>query len=267
VFRLSESRKNGSVNKALLYLKVLAEHTEGLGVRKMASITKMPPSTAHRILKELVEGGFAQSKDGLYFIGPEMYYITYLVFNQNPFYTQAMPIIKELAEQTGETVALGQYFAGVNGLTFIGTIESIHPIRHVLDIAQSEVLYAGAHGKAVLAFLPQAVQDKVLSGCVNKFTVMGVPIDPEKVRKDLAEIRSRGYAITYQETVETAYGFSSPILGPGNVVLGVVGIAIPDSRVDLSQNHIVAQKVLACAKKISHALGNRESILDNLPAQ
>lgn len=256
-FWLPDNGNSGSIKKALHLLTSMVEQNGSTGVRKLAIVTGMAPSTTHRILKELEVNGFVQSKDGSYSIGAEMYYLASLIQSHNPLYVVGMPLLKELAKESGETLALGQYFAASNTLTFIGTIESSHPIRHVLEIGKQEALYVGAHGKAVLAFLPEEVQERVIKQAVGKSTVMGIAVKPSKLRAELTEIKRNRYAISYQETIPTAYGFCAPVIGPEGMVLGGVGLTIPDSRVNISENDEIARKVLSCANKISIALGGK----------
>lgn len=244
----------GSAYKALVLLKAMAEGDTEEGVNVLASRVGLPPSTTHRILKLLVETGFAETRDGRYVLGPEIYYISYLIQEKNPLLKQGMKVIQKAAAESGETVALAQYTQTRHTLTFIASIDSIHPIRHVITLGKNEPLYLGAPGKAILAYLPSDIEEKIINESSGAKNASGIPIDFSKLREELEKIRQRGYAISKSERIIGAVGFGAPIIGPQNKMFGAVGITVPESRFNATGKEY-GTLARSSADEISRALG------------
>jgi len=96
--------------------------------------------------------------------------------------------------------------------------------RHPLDVA--------AHGKALLAFLPQGAK-----------------------RAELNAVRQRGVAFTRDEIESGAGGVAAPVFGHHGGAVAAVGIVAPSSR--LGDPDVLAIRVLRTAREISERLGWR----------
>lgn len=80
----------------------------------------------------------------------------------------------------------------------IDRIESTHPLRQTVLVGEELPLTLGGGGTALLAFLPPKVQAAVMKSEPG--------ISPEKLR----EIREKGYAVSYDEMGQEAWGSASP---------------------------------------------------------
>ena len=87
-------------------------------------------------------------------------------------------------------------------------------------------IYAGATGKVLLAFAPEAVREKVLSESKVRVAPNTV-VDEKRLRADVAKIRSDGYAFSTKELQDQTSGVSVPILGPSGELIAQFGIAGP----------------------------------------
>ncbi len=88
-------------------LDVLAEHPEPLGLKQIAQYTKLHPSTAHRILSALTADRVVDRiEPGSYRLGMRLLELGNLVKSRISVRELALPIMRELHAQTGETVNL-----------------------------------------------------------------------------------------------------------------------------------------------------------------
>ncbi|MCM1965093.1 IclR family transcriptional regulator C-terminal domain-containing protein [Streptomyces sp. G1] len=111
-------------------------------------------------------------------------------------------------------------------------------------------LRVGASGRTLLAFAPESLQQLVLSEEVPSEAGPGALHNAELI-SSLADIRTRGYAIGYEECVAGWDSVAVPVLW-GNVVFGVVLLLMPSA--DLQANlteHI--EHVRHAAQLISNA--------------
>src|SRR5207248_2055795 len=72
-------------------------------------------------------------------------------------------------------------------------------------------LHAGASQKALLAFLAEEEVGRVATGSLERLCRATIT-DPEELRENLAEIRKRGWAISFEETNVGVWGVAVPLL-------------------------------------------------------
>ncbi|HKL26476.1 MAG TPA: IclR family transcriptional regulator [Desulfuromonadales bacterium] len=77
----------------------------------------------------------------------------------------------------------------------------------------SQLLYCTASGKSVLAFLPVAECETLLSQ--QSFARLGprTLVDPDALQQELAQVRRRGYARNNEEYVKGLIAIAAPLLG------------------------------------------------------
>ena len=90
-------------------------------------------------------------------------------------------------------------------------------------VGHSYPLFAGAAGKAILAFEPQEEQERVLAQPLRLVST-GRAITAAKLRKELITIRAAGYAVSRSETVAGANALAAPVFGFRGVI-GSINIA------------------------------------------
>ena len=95
------------IERMMKLLDVLAEHPEPLGLKQIAQITKLHPSTAHRILAAMTGDRLVDRiEPGSYRLGMRLLELGTLVRSRISVRELAAPIMRELHAQTGETVNL-----------------------------------------------------------------------------------------------------------------------------------------------------------------
>src|SRR5688572_21741243 len=88
-------------------LEVLAQHPEPLGLKQIAQYTKLHPSTAHRILSAMSADRMVDRVEpGSYRLGMRLLELGNLVKSRISVRELALPMMRELHSQTGETVNL-----------------------------------------------------------------------------------------------------------------------------------------------------------------
>jgi len=95
------------IERMMKLLDVLAEHPEPLGLKQIAQYTRLHPSTAHRILSAMVADRVVDRiEPGSYRLGMRLLELGNLVKSRISVRELALPIMRELHAQTGETVNL-----------------------------------------------------------------------------------------------------------------------------------------------------------------
>ena len=110
----------------------------------------------------------------------------------------------------------------------------------------------------IMAHLPEDEIQAVIGAGVARLTGRTI-VDPARLRRSLAEIRRRGYAVTSDERVEGASAVSAPVRdGTGRVVAGLT-ISGPTYRFTPDRVRRFTALVLEGASKISAALGHEQA--------
>ena len=95
------------IERMMKLLDVLAEHPEPLGLKQVAQYTGLHPSTAHRILAAMAADRLVDRiEPGSYRLGMRLLELGTLVKSRINVRELALPVMRELHAQTGETVNL-----------------------------------------------------------------------------------------------------------------------------------------------------------------
>jgi IclR family acetate operon transcriptional repressor len=140
----------------------------------------------------------------------------------------ALPHMKELNSQYGETVALAFLFA--DQIRVVEVIESTQHIR--MSNYKGRVLqpYASSLGKAIAAFQSAAeVQSLIHTYGIYALTAKTLT-DYRKIQDDLAAVRERGFAWDNEETADGGTCCGVPIRAKSGQVVASMSISMPSSR-------------------------------------
>ena len=218
-----------SVGTALVLLRELANAETPLGVTEAARRLDVAPSTAHRLLSTMVAGGFAmRSPAGRgYRRGPALIRLcgrrpVQLVLLRDA----AHPVLERVSAETGETAHLSV----LQGLDVVGIdhVESNAPLDHRHPIGSRVPAHATAVGQALLAFTPEAAEVLIAEG-LAQLTDSTVP-HGAALRRLLAQVRQRGYAVNNRQWHPETAGAAAPIVDRSGEAVAALGISGPTSR-------------------------------------
>ena len=190
----------------------------------------LPKSTLHRFLVGLERHGLLRrgQEDGKWRLGHRLFIWGSLAAESSGVRHVALPVLRNLAETTGETVLLTEYHD--HEVICIDKIETSHSVRIALDVGARRAPHAGASSKVLMAYLPEAeiaaiIHEKGLPRyCEQTIT------DPAELARELDRIRQCGYALSFEETDRGAWGIATPIRSWDGEVVAALGVAGPTVR-------------------------------------
>jgi IclR family transcriptional regulator, acetate operon repressor len=242
-----------SVSRALNILEELAE-AEALGVTEVGRRLGVHKATASRLLATLAEHGLVQ-RDGAsdkYRLGLGLIHLAGSAIAGLDLVQQARPILEELAEQTRETVNLGVLEG--DGVVYIDQITGQRSIVSMSWVGRRTPLHCTSNGKVLLAFMPEEELARRLSGRLEALTPNTV-VDPDRLRSQLVEVRSRGYGHTVEELEEGLNAVAAPIRAVDGDVVAAVSVAGPAFRLRPVELPRIARITMDAAEAISRRLG------------
>jgi DNA-binding IclR family transcriptional regulator len=163
----------------------------------------------------------------------------------------AIPFMEDLYEATHENVQLAvldEYEALV--------IEKIRGLRSVpitSRVGGRLPLHATGVGKALLAFAPPAFIEAVIARGLPPYTSATIT-DPDHLRRDLADARRGGYAVTREEMTVNTLSVAAPIIGADDEVAGSISLVVEARGADVSR---LAPPVRTVALGLSRRVAER----------
>jgi DNA-binding IclR family transcriptional regulator len=216
----------------------------------------LPLSTTHRILATLRAVGIVEQEGNrdLYRLGLKLLELGSMVLANMDVHREALPYIEELARETGETVHLG-VFDGAQVVS-IEKMDSPHGLASNVTIGKGAPAYCTGVGKALLAFQPEEALDHVCRQGLPRHTPQTIT-DPEKLRKELAQVRAQGYAVDNAEHQPDIRCVAAPIRNHSGGVIASLSISGPATRIPKGRVPTLAARLCEVAAKLSARLGYR----------
>lgn len=242
---------------AIKTLKILdyftMEHWEW-GLSDLARAAKTPKTTVARCLDSLQQVGFLaqDEKTKNYRLGYRLMELGNLVRDKLELRRVALPFMKSLSNQSGETVRLTA-LDGNEGI-YLETIECKLPVRLWTPPNSRGPLYAGASRKILLAYLPEDEIDAIIGQGSIGYTNATIT-DPDKLKKHLGQIRRQGWASSQGEWFEDSACIAAPIRDRSGRVVGGLSIVGPSSRLTNRRMKELIPMVVQTANAISGGFG------------
>lgn len=165
-------------------------------VRDVAEMLDAPRSSAYALLRTLAAHGWVRTdpSGNLYELGIQPLLVGTAFLDADPYVRVVVPVLADLSEQLDETVHLARL--DDNTVIYLATQESRRDVRAFSRVGRCLPSHASGLGKAILAERQDALPERLEPVTSRTIT------DPARLREDLAETRSRGYAIDDGENTE-----------------------------------------------------------------
>ena len=256
--RLTEEGRTrlSSVSNAIALMKAFSDEESELGVSMLARRLGLAKSTAHRLASTLARAGMLEQdeKTGRYRLGMAVFELGSLVRRKIDISLEAKPWLMALREQTDEAVNLSILDHG--SVVCVNFLESKKLNRICSGIGLRKPVHCTAEGKALIAFQPAAVIERVIEAELERRTLRTV-ISPAALKEELAAISGCGYATEEEEYEMGVRGLAAPVRDDGGVPVAAVGVSGPTRRLTKARLLGLARDVDAVAKAISVRLGHR----------
>lgn len=244
------------MNSVLTALRVFEEvaSAQPVGLSELSKRLDVPKSTVQRCLKTLADAGWlrpAAGDAGRWVITGRAFSLGSAMSAGDDLRDVALPELSRLQAETGETVHLA--VPDGSELVLIERLDSAHQLRAFLPLGTRLPLHAASTGKAYLASLPDAQVEEFLSTELAPLTDRTVT-DPAALRREIAEIRRRGYAVTDQGLHDGIAAVAVALRGRGGAVRGCFSVSGPASRLTPDLYQVYGEKALVVRDAIERFL-------------
>jgi len=248
-----------AVLNAFNILDCFGQQHRSLTLAEISRRTGIPKATALRHLLALDEAGYVVVDDERqhYSLGSKALVLAERYLAQFDQLEVIRTALAELAQKTGETAHYG-VLEGTE-MVYLEIAESPQQrVRIYVRRGDRLPAHAVAAGKVVLAHES--------ADTLSNFLALGLPELTSRTitrvadfRSELATVRRRGYAANVGEWVEEVTGVSAPVFGPGERIIGALGVAGPVTRLRASRVPEIGEVVRQAARRVSSLLGGRRA--------
>jgi IclR family transcriptional regulator, acetate operon repressor len=215
-----------SVDHALVLAQLLQQEGS-LRVTDAAERLGVSRSTAHRLLAMLVYRDFAeQTEDRRYRPGGVLRPADVSEAPVRLLRQVSLPHLHTLTERVQESTNL-VVLAG-NEVRFIATVECAQPLRVGDRVGRVLPAHLASGGKALLATMPA-------HEVAGLYEASGDDVDLPRLRRQLAMVRKRGFAINDQQTETGLTAVGLAVRDPYGQPCAAISIAMPRARFDRDQ--------------------------------
>lgn len=246
-----------ALERGLRLIECLAESNDGLSFTELKNRLNIPKPSLVRFIHVLWKNNYINKTDRKYKLGYKMLSLSSELLGKIDLRTKAYPYLKQLMEQTNETIEL-EIFDG-KSLIVIEKIESEESVRLFSQVGDRfEHLHASAPGKIVLAYtglLTEYIKNTKLLKITEK-TIINLNV----LEQQLAGIRNKGYAFDDQEIRMGIRRISAPVFDLHGKLAAVIDIAGPVFRIYLKDVDKLGKLLNNIGLRISRELGYKETL-------
>lgn len=243
-----------ALQRGLRLLQLFSQSPRGLTAKQVAGFSRLPVSTVHRFLANLVTAGFLSCDgEGIYHLGVACFAIGQAAVGQLDIRRLSLPFLRELNQQTRETIHLTVRH-GLSAV-YVEKLDSPEPLRIHSRIGASVPLYCTAVGKVMLAYLPQDERDRLLQDIEVKRLTPNSVGSLQELKTELYRVRKNGYASDLEEHEMHIRCIAAPIWDHTGSVQSSLSITAPVVRMPVTRLRQLAPLIQAAGLQISRELG------------
>ncbi len=244
-----------TLDRTLDIIELLATCSQGMGVTEIGQQLQLHKSTVHRLINALAHRGYIEKdqRTGLYKIGLKFIEISSLYLHQLELKTEAVPMMRRLAEITGQVTHLA--ILDETDVVYIEKVDVVQSLRLYSHIGRRIPVYCSALGKVLLSGQSSLRQKQILQS-INYIPYTENTIqDPEALFSELQKTSQRGWAVDDEEHEAGIRCIAAPVRDFTRKVIAALSISGDKNTLTAEQDEKFSAMVIEAAGAISKRLG------------
>ncbi len=243
-----------AVRQAIEIMNHLQGFASGVSLASISRELSIPKSTALRVLRELVKGGYVHSDTdtGRYSLGPRLLTLGHAVIKQSGLLKTSLPHLERLSEEVGETVKL-TVLQG-REVIVLYYIKGSMKMQISTDVGNQLPLHAGAASKVLLSSLSDPEIRRFAGHKLHRYTPNTITA-PDELLSAVKVLRDRGYAKDDQEYMNGVAAVAAPVRNYTGQIVAALSIAYFAAPEEQDKAQALVPALLATAARISRELG------------
>jgi len=252
--------KNESVRKAFKLLRAFRNADECLTSAELSRRARLPQASGYRLIQTLEEiGAVIRDPRGRYRPGMLLVHLSRNVEVGDLLRDLSQGVLFDLASHLSLTVHMGVFEDGM--VTYVAKVgESAGFAVHTRVGAQLEAYCTGL-GKVLLAALPLSQLEAFLAEGELVALTPHTITDPAAFRREINQIRARGYAVDDGESASDLRCVAVPVHDSTGKTIAAISVSDDAHRMDAERRDEVRIALQSAAAVIQHKLSPaRESM-------
>lgn len=231
------------------------ESNSVLSLGELVRLSGLSKTTTHRLAATLVEGGWLQrAPDGRYLLSLKAFRVGQAALSGIDLHRDGLPLLRELAERSGDTTYL-MIPDGIRALC-LDRIDGDRavPIADLMP-GRTQELHLGAGPRAILAYRQGDLLRAVLQHGLARRTEKSITTEADLLT-DLAEIRSRGYAVSRGDATAGVGALGAPVFDHTGTCVAAISVGGLLERVAPIRESELSSLLLEACAQLSRRLGH-----------
>jgi IclR family KDG regulon transcriptional repressor len=253
-----------TIERVSLILDMIGQSPQGASIKDLSVGLELPKGTIHRILSSLSYFGYVHQdlETKNYLLGFKLMELGALVASQLDLRKVAEPVLRALAEKTGETAHM--VVLDMNEVVYIDKIDTQQArgsLRMISRVGSRNPVHSCAVGKVLLSQLSEEEVDTLIiekglsARTTNTITV------PGRLKEHLRTVRDQGYAIDDEENERGIRCVAAPIFDRKGLAVAAISVSGPAVRVTKKAiQDVLRKEVTKAAGEISKRLNFKGEI-------
>jgi IclR family pca regulon transcriptional regulator len=194
-----------------------------------------------------------------YQFGPRLVSIGLAALKNMSLIKIALPILQKLRHETRETVNLS--ILSGSEIVFVERLMSNYIVNLNVNVGDRLPVYCASMGKVILAFMNPNDAGRIMANLNFEARTKRTIIDLNSLKKELTEIKIKGFAINDEELEKGLRAVAAPIFKHTGEAFAAINITWTTARHPSRKTfEIFTPQIMAAAEKISALMGYEKNI-------
>src|SRR5262252_1206555 len=239
---------------------MLSAQGPDLALGEISDKLELHKSTVHRLIMVLERHKLIErnATSGRYRLGLKLFELGTRAISQLDLRDRARPLLERLVLETSETVHL--CVLDDSEVVYLDKVEPERSVRMATSVGRRNPAHCTAVGKAMMAYLPLARVESIVRKQGMKAVTSNTITSFLELKKELAAIRERGYAVDNEEIEEGVRCVGCVVRNFSGQPLAAISVSAPAFRLTKDKVKPLSEPVVAAANALSRELGFKQEV-------
>lgn len=221
-----------SLARGLEVIRGFSRDKRRMSIAQLSHKTGISRAAVRRCLYTLRSLGYVSTEDGRHYsLQPKLLGLGYAYLSSTPMVVTAQPFLDRVSEAVNESCSLGTLDG--EDILYLARSVTSRIISVTLNVGSRLPSYCTSIGLVLLAHLPAGELEKYLSSAQLKPYTERTITSAARLREQLEQVRSQGYAIADQLMEVGVRSIAVPVRNAADIVVAGMNVIVQAGRVSL----------------------------------
>jgi IclR family transcriptional regulator, pca regulon regulatory protein len=216
------------LERGLSVIRAFDEDHSELTLSEVARITALTRAAARRFLHTLVELGYMRTDGRRFALRPKILELGYAYLSSLSLPEMAMPHLEQLVEKVHESSSVSVLDG--DEVVYVARVPTKRIMTVAISVGTRFPAFATSMGRVLLAGQSDDWLDGYFASTELRPLTSHTIAEPVRLRRELNNIRSQGWALVDQELEEGLRSLAAPIRDSDNRIVAAVNVSTHASR-------------------------------------